>query len=126
MLESLQPYQGLIALAVSLVLALGAWAFRANVHALIADRATARQVQDLADQIAHVDRRVLGVEQRVEALPTGERITRLALDIEALRGDFRALAATLEGTNQLLRAQARKTELIDEYLRRLPPGGGAA
>lgn len=122
----MQPYQGLIALVVTLSLGLVAWAFRTNVQRMIADRASAEQMADVQAKLADVDRRVIGIEQQIEALPTVERMNRIAIDMETLRGDFRALTAELRGTNEMLRSQARKLELMDEYLRRLPPAGGGA
>lgn len=126
MLEGLQPYQGLIALVVTLSLGLVAWAFRTNVQRMVADRASAEQMRDVQTKLDDVDRRVIGIEQQIEALPTVERMNRLAIDMETLRGDFRTLTAELRGTNELLRSQARKIELMDEYLRRIPSGGGGA
>jgi peptidoglycan hydrolase CwlO-like protein len=126
MLEGLQPYQGLIALVVTLSLGLVAWAFRTNVQRMVADRASAEQMRDVQTKLDDVDRRVIGIEQQIEALPTVERMNRLAIDMETLRGDFRTLTAELRGTNDLLRSQARKIELMDEYLRRIPSGGGGA
>lgn len=126
MFEQLQPYQGLIALVVTLGLGLVAWAFRTNVQRMVSDRASAEQMRDVQAKLDDVDRRVIGIEQQIEALPTVERMNRIAIDMETLRGDFRTLTAELRGTNELLRSQARKIELMDEYLRRLPAGGGNA
>lgn len=119
----MQPYQGLIALAVTLGIGLLAWAFRTNVQRMVADRASAAQMADVQAKLDDVDRRVIGIEQQIEALPTVERMNRIAIDMETLRGDFRTLTAELRGTNEMLRSQARKLELMDEYLRRLPAGG---
>jgi hypothetical protein len=116
--EGLREWQGIVALAFSTLLGLAAWAFRGRVQEMIADRASAAEVKHVAKLAAEIDRRVIHVEQRLEALPTAEQFAALSISIEAVRGDLKAVAAEQRGTNELIRAQQRKVELIDEYLRR--------
>jgi hypothetical protein len=125
-IEVVREYQGLIGLAVSLLVsslvAVIAIVFRSQVQQMIADRASAADVARVAHQVDDVDRRVMSVEARLGSLPTSEQLQALALRIESLSGDVRATLAQLAGTNEMLRAQARRLELVDEYLHR---SGGA-
>lgn len=126
MIEVVREYQGLIGLGVSLVVsalvAVVAIVFRSQVQTMIADRASAVDLARVAHQVGDVDRRVMNVEARIGSLPTSEQLQALALRIESLSGDVRATLAQLAGTNEMLRAQARRLELVDEYLHR--QGGG--
>lgn len=117
-----QQYQGLIglgiSLAVSTVVAVIALLFRSQVQRLVGDRASAEELAKVATQVDDVDRRVMAVEARLLSLPTAEQMGGLALRIESLAGDMKAVVAQLAGTNELLRAQIRKSELLDEFLHR--------
>jgi len=116
MLEWIKEHQGLIALFVTSLVAGLAWAFRTEVQRLLADRASATDLAKVASQVDDVDRRVIGIERQIEALPTAQQVHTLALSIETLRGDMRAIVSELRGTNELLRVHARKVELIDEFM----------
>ena len=118
MFELLQKFQGLFALAVSLFIAVAGWAFRTQVQKMLEGRASVEQVSAIADQVRHVDQRVLAIEARLDTLPTADQITSISLSIEALRGDVKVANAQLVGTRDLLTSHMRKVELIDEYMKR--------
>ena len=117
-----QQYQGLIGLGVSLAVstavAVIALLFRSQVQKLVGDRASGADLAKVATQVDDVDRRMMAVEARLLSLPTAEQMGALALRIESLAGDMKAVAAQLSGTNELLRAQVRRIELVDEYFKK--------
>ncbi|GIX12036.1 DUF2730 family protein [Elioraea sp.] len=123
-MEWVAKFQGLIGLTISLLVsaAVGAiaLALRSQVQSLVADRASAVDLARVATQVDDVDRRVMHIEARLATFPTGEQIQQLSVRLESLAGDVRATLAQLSGTNEMLRAQARRIELVDEYLRRPP------
>lgn len=118
MLDWLREFQGLIALSVSLLIGVFAWAFRTEVQKMVQDRASSSALAKVAQQVDDVDRRVISIERHIESMPTAGQFQGLTVALEATRGDMRALAAEVRGNNELLRVQVRKTELIDEFLRR--------
>jgi hypothetical protein len=121
-MEWVAKFQGLIGLTISLLVsaAVGAiaLALRSQVQSLVADRASAVDLARVSTQVDDVDRRVMQIEARLATFPTGEQIQQLSVRLESLAGDVRATLAQLSGTNEMLRAQARRIELVDEYLRR--------
>ncbi len=117
MIETIREFQGLIALAVSLLIGVFAWAFRSEVQKMVADRASSAALARVATQVEDVDRRVISIEERLMTLPSAEQMHQLALRIETLAGDVRSTLAQLAGTNEMLRGHARKLDLIDDFLR---------
>lgn len=116
-MEFVREFQGLIALAFNLMLALVVWAFRTQVRAMIADRAAAADLDALSSRVTKVDHRLIAVEHHLGALPSREQLNALALRIESLAGDVRTTLAQLSGTNEMLRGHARKLDLVEDWLR---------
>ena len=113
-----QQYQGLIVALVGIGLGILGMAFRAQVLAIVQDKASAASMAQAEERLAAMERRLTTIEAAMQHLPTADQMTALSLAISDLRGDVKGLAAKVGGVETLLSAVARKVELMDEHMKR--------
>lgn len=116
-METLAQYQGLAVLAVSLLLGVFGIVFRAQVLALVADKASAAAVTDLAARHSAHDARLITMEAAIRHLPTAEQMVALTLAVSQLRGDVQTVGERVRAVEKAQDAAAMKLADIDSYLR---------
>lgn len=86
-----------VALSQLLTMGLTIWGLMAS-----GSRANARRIDDHAKQLHGHDMRLNSVEQTVQSAPTRDDMQKIALAMEAIRGDLKVMRAELEGSMAIM------------------------
>lgn len=121
-MEFLQQYQGLAVLAGTLLLGVFGVFFRAQVMALVQDKASAGALSDLALQLRAHDARLITMEAAIRHLPTADQMTALTVAVTDLRGEVREVRAKVGGVEKAMDTLTRRFDLVDEHLKRAAGG----
>jgi hypothetical protein len=115
-------YQGLWVFGLSLLTSIGMWMLRSHILNEVAKAnagaASADTVKALDERLDAHDARLASMETALRHLPTAEQMNALTLVVADLRGEVRAMRATVDGVEKMVGATARRVELIDEHLKR--------
>ena len=115
-------YQGFLVYGLGLVVAAALWMLRSHILQIVEQKtggaASASNVKALEDRLDAHDGRLASIETALRHLPTAEQMNALTLVVAELRGDVRAMRATVDGVEKMVVATGRRVELIDEHLKR--------
>ena len=114
--------QGLLVFLLGLVVAIAGWMLRAHILQIVAEqtrgKASAETVAALDERLDGHEGRLNSIEAALRHLPTADQIHSLTVAVADVRGDIRALSATVHGVEKIANAMERRLDLIDEHLKR--------
>jgi hypothetical protein len=116
-LEAVRLWYPVALSLLSLVVALGMWAFRSEMSRVLASRAGIAEVRAVEIRCDAIEARVAAMEASMKTMPTGSQITDLLVKLEDVRGEMKAIRAHNDGARDLLTTLNRRVELIDQHLR---------
>lgn len=114
--------QGLLVFLLGLLFAVAGWMLRAHILQIVAAQTAGKASADMVSEIdrrldAH-EGRLTSIETALRHLPTADQVQALRELFADLRGEVRAIRATVEGMDKMMVATGRRVELIDEHLKR--------
>jgi hypothetical protein len=115
--DFVQHYQGLIVLGLTAGIAVFGIVFRAQVLALVADKANGQAVEAVASQLRMHDQRLITMEAAIRHLPTADQMISLTLTVSELRGDVREARAEVKGVKEAVGGLTHRFDLVDEHLK---------
>lgn len=114
--------QALLVAALTLIGGVALWMLRAHILQVVdqrtAGKASADAVAALDERLDAHEGRLTSIEAALRHLPTAEQMTALTIAVSDVRGEMRAIRASVDGLEKLMSATGRRVELIDEHLKR--------
>jgi hypothetical protein len=117
-MEVLTQYQGLLVFLGGMVLTVLGLAIKAKLADAISGKANTGDVRAIADRVGGVETRLLSIETGLRHMPTGEDLRDIKVALAEQRGDMRAMTEKVDGLHDMMEAQGRRIELIDDHLTR--------
>lgn len=117
-MEWVAHYQGLLIFVGGMILAVIGLAIRAKLAEAISGKADTADVRVVADRVAGVEGRLLNIETGLRHMPTADDLRDIKVALAEQRGDMRAMTEKVDGLHDMMEAQGRRIELIDDHLTR--------
>lgn len=117
-MEWAQHYQGLLIFAGGMVLTIISLAIKAKLTEAISGKADSAEVRVVAERVASVEGRLLNIETGLRHMPNAEDLRDIKVALAEQRGDMKAMAEKVDGLHDMIEAQGRRIELIDDHLTR--------
>jgi len=118
----LTQYQGILVFGLGLITTIALWMLRAHILQVVNEKtsgaAQTSALRVLDDRLDAHDARLGSIETALRHLPTADQMSALNLLVADLRGEVRALHATVAGVEKIVNSTGRRLELIDEHLKR--------
>lgn len=114
----LQTHQGLVIFLAGMVISIIGLAIKAKLGEAIAGKANLADVRALGERIGGVETRLLNVETGLRHMPTTGDLHDIKIALAEQRGDMRAMNEKVDGLHDMIEAQGKRIELIDEHLTR--------
>ena len=117
-MEWLETHLALITAVIAVLMSVGGVIFRAQVNAMIGDKASSAEVRALASQIDAQETRLGRIETSIAHLPTKDQMHSLHVLLAGISGDVKVATARIEDMDASIGGLTRRVELIDEHLKR--------
>lgn len=117
-MEWLQSHQGLVIFLAGMAISVAGLAIKAKLTEAIAGKANMADVRGLGDRIGGVESRLLNVEMGLRHMPTSTDLNDIKIALAEQRGDMRAMNEKVDGLHDMIEAQGKRIELIDDHLTR--------
>ena len=117
-MEWLEKHLALITAAMTVIVPVAGFIFRAQVNAMIRDKASSSEVAALASQIDTQDDRLGKIEAAIAHLPTKNQMHDLHVQLIGIAGDVKVANTRIVDVDQSIATLTRRVELIDEHLKR--------
>ncbi len=117
-MDWLERHLALITATLTVVVPVAGFFFRAQVNAMIRDKASSSEVNALAEQIDAQETRLGRIETSITHLPTKDQMHSLHMLLAGISGDVKVATARIEDMDASIGGLTRRVELIDEHLKR--------
>ncbi|MBX9701365.1 MAG: DUF2730 domain-containing protein [Acetobacteraceae bacterium] len=117
-MDWLERHLALITAGLAVLMPIGGIIFRAQVHGMIKDRASAADVHAIEARLDTQETRLRAIEASIDHLPTKDQVHNLHLLLTGIGGDVKVTATRIQDLDTTIGGLTRRVELIDEHLKR--------
>lgn len=117
-MEWMTQYQALLIFAGGIVLTVIGLAIKAKLADAISGKADATDLRQIGERVAGVEGRLMTIETGLRHMPTADDMHAIKVALTEQRGDMRAMTEKVDGLHDMMEAQGRRIEMIDDHLTR--------